>query len=1322
MDKLDSVPPAVAGHIRKLKSYLDKSMLVDQSMVLQQIENIWEKIRISRDELTLCSQLTILEKRLERSMAVRKSRELKKPKITYPQELPITQKKHEIIQAVQKNPVVIVSGETGCGKSTQIPKMCLEAGRGIAGRMALTQPRRVAAITIAYRIAEEMKEKLGRSVGYKIRFEDKSSPESYIKVVTDGMLLAETQTDPRLYEYDTLIIDEAHERSLNIDFLLGLSKTLLQARPELKIIITSATMDTEKFSQAFSHAPVIEVKGRLYPVKVEYFPGKEKSKNREDIDYVTLAAKAVDRIKTRKKPGDILVFMPTEQDILETCEKLEGKKYSSTSILPLYARLPGTKQRRVYTVKGPKIVVATNVAETSLTIPGIRYVVDTGLARISQYLPGTKTNSLPISPISQSSADQRKGRCGRIQEGICIRLYSQEDYESRLLYTPPEIVRSNLAEVILRMLYLKLGHPSIFPFVDKPHPKNIKDGFDTLVELGAIKRHKGEYKLTDRGYKMARMPLDPRISRMLLEAHQEGCLPEVAVIASALSIRDPRERPPEKAAQADLMHLPFRHPDSDFLTLFNIWKRYHEEWEHLSSQNKKRKFCRDHFLSFNRMREWILIHEQVLAILKEMRIFHKKKPSKEIPSSLYAKIHRSILAGYLSNIAVNKEKNIYTAPRGREAMIFPGSGLFNRSIRWIVAAEMVKTSRLFARTAAKIDPSWLEKLAGHLCKYFYSNSHWDKKRGEVVAEERITLFGLEIISGRTAAYGRINPAEAHQIFMHSALVKGNIHPLPDFLKYNLDLIKKLSVFEEKLRRRDILVSESVLADLYSDRLPGVLNLRELKDRIASKGSDNFLRLTREDILKTIPDQKELEAFPDEIKLDNLIFKTQYGFSPGEEKDGVTVKIPARLLSSIPKETLEGTIPGLYKEKITALIKGLPKRYRRQLVPVSDRVADIIENMPQESPSLFKDLSAYLRRKYGIQIPLEEWHQIEIPRYLKYRLAVIAQRGQEVTAGRDVEGLLKELGSSSLPEESEAWKKAQLKWERTGITSWDFGDLPEKIPIGALTEAYPALHVNGNGLRLLLYKNHDQALKSHKLGVEALLLHNFSKDLEYMKRHLVLPEEYSKTALYFGGKEAIEKWIFSKLKHEVFRKNFRSQKEYTDYKENINIHLNEKSLQLLNITLEILSSYQKTRSVLSSTERFYSKNKPLQDICTQVKRELEKLIPANFLELYPLERLKHLPRYAEALLIRLERAKNDPEKDRKKAEQANVFIRDYEQLQKDLDKSGKFNQKAKDALEDFWWKIEEFKVSLFAPELKTAFPVSPKRLLEERKKIEELLAS
>ncbi|HYQ60000.1 MAG TPA: ATP-dependent RNA helicase HrpA, partial [Desulfatiglandales bacterium] len=612
--------------------------------------------------------------------------------------LPITSKREQIVRLIRENQVVIVSGETGCGKSTQIPKMCLEAGRGLAGKIGCTQPRRIAAITIAHRIAEELGEEIGRSVGYKIRFREKASKQAFIKIMTDGMLLAETQGDPGLYEYDTLIIDEAHERSLNIDFILGILRTLLPRRPELKVIITSATLDTQKFSEAFGHAPVVKVEGRTYPVEVEYLPIDPDLEDEGELTYVDMAVKAIDGLREKRRYGDILVFMPTEEDILETCERLEGRRYPGTTILPLFARLPASEQGRVYSVSGAKIVVATNVAETSLTIPGIRYVIDTGLARISQYLPRTRTTSLPISPISQSSADQRKGRCGRVQHGVCIRLYSEEDYESRSPFTLPEIQRSNLAEVILRMLFLNLGHPSTFPFLDPPAERSVKDGLDLLMELGAVTQEGEQPALTGKGKLMARMPLDPRIARMMIEATHEGCLGEVAVIAAALSIQDPRERPVEKASQADQAHRPFKDPDSDFLTLLNIWNRYHREWDTLKTQNKMRKFCKQNFLSYPRMREWVYTHEQITEILKEQKIRFQEQQEE----FQYARIHRCVLSGFLSNIALKKEKNLYQAARGREVLIFPGSTLFKKPPAWIVAAEMVKTSRLFARTVARI--------------------------------------------------------------------------------------------------------------------------------------------------------------------------------------------------------------------------------------------------------------------------------------------------------------------------------------------------------------------------------------------------------------------------------------------------------------------------------------------------------------------------------------------------------------------------------------------------------------------------------------------
>ncbi|MCK4336533.1 MAG: ATP-dependent RNA helicase HrpA, partial [Candidatus Aminicenantes bacterium] len=916
---------------------------------------------------------------------------------SFPEELPITSKSRDIIRAIKENQVVIISGETGCGKSTQIPKMCIKAGLGTYGQIACTQPRRIAATTIAKRIAEEMGENLGRSVGYKIRFKDRTPHSAYIKILTDGMLLAETQADPLLYEYDTLIIDEAHERSLNIDFLLGIARSLLVSRPELKLIITSATLDTEKFSRAFNNAPVIEAGGKLYPVEVEYRSPGGGTEKAEDQDYVTEAVKAVHSLRLQQPPGDILIFMPTEQDILETCRKLEGRKYPAVTVLPLFARLPGTRQGRVYSVKGPKIVVATNVAETSLTIPGIKYVIDTGLARISRYLAGTRINSLPISPISQASADQRKGRCGRLKAGYCIRLYSEDDFSSRTRFTIPEILRSNLAEVILRMTAMQLGHPASFPFLDRPIPKHIQDGYDTLLELGALERKGRDYRLTSKGRLMARMPLDPRISRMLIEARNEGCLHEVAIIASALSTRDPRERPPEKESQADQMHAPFKDPDSDFITLLNIWNKYNSKWEKLTTQSKKRRFCKEQFLSFPRMREWAYIHEQVMMIMTELRISVGSEEAKKKPKIFYAGIHRSILSGYLSNIAVNKQNKIYTAPKDREAMIFPGSTLFNKTPPWIVAAEMVLTSRLFARTVAKIDVSWLESLGGDQCIYSHSNPRWDKKRGEVVAEEQVTLFGLKIVSGRPVSYRSINPKSSHIIFIRCALIEGETrHPI-EFIKHNRDLVKRLAVMENKLRRRDILVGEETVEEFYSNRLEGISDIRSLERKIKLSGGDDFLKMSEKQLLRSLPGKEELALFPDEVEVGDMRVKASYTFAPGEEKDGVTLKIPARRIAEVPEESLDWSIPGFFRERITALIKGLPKRYRKQLVPAAEKADIIAEEIKRSDRALPNALTDFIRKRFQVKIPASEWAQVDIPRHLKMRLALTDALGKELKA-------------------------------------------------------------------------------------------------------------------------------------------------------------------------------------------------------------------------------------------------------------------------------------------------------------------------------------
>jgi ATP-dependent helicase HrpA len=1261
-------------------------------------------------------RLALLEQRMETSVQESRSRLAAVPAIAFPENLPITRRAGEIIEGIRDHQVLIISGETGCGKSTQIPKMCLEAGRGIFGRIGCTQPRRIAAASIARRIAEEMGEELGRSVGYKIRFTDRTSRSGYIKVMTDGILLAETQGDRNLLEYDTLIIDEAHERSLNIDFLLGILKTLLPHRPELKVIISSATLETGKFSAAFGGAPVITVKGRTFPVSVEYLPVDPDLEEEGETTYVDMAIEAVTMLRSGRRRGDVLIFMPTEQDVLETCDRLEGRWASeNVSILPLYARLPASQQGRVYTVQGPKIVVATNVAETSLTIPGIRYVIDTGLARISTYLPRTRTRSLPISPISRASADQRKGRCGRVQEGVCIRLYSEEDYLGRPAFTPPEILRSNLAEVILRMLYLGLGHPAAFPFLDKPGDRSIKDGFDLLVELGAVVRKDQGYELTETGTTMARTPLDPRISRMMVEASREGCTEEVAVIAAGMSIQDPRERPADKAKQSDQMTAVFRDPQSDFVTLFNIWNRYHREWEDRKTRNQVRRFCRDHFLNYSRMREWVFTHEQVLSALREQRL---GRSGAGRPEDLYAGIHRSILSGFLSNIALRKEKNIYLAAKGREVMVFPGSTLFNKDIPWIVAAEMVKTSRLFARTAAGIDPEWLEPLARGFCKYSYSEPHWEKDRGEVRAYEQATLFGLPIVTGRPVSYGRIAPEEAHRIFIRAALVEGGIRERFSFLAHNRALLERLVSMEDKLRRRDIVAGEERLEEFYSERLQGVCDTAGLRKAIESTGGDRFLRLKEEDLLLARPDEATLSQYPDRMALGNNVFDLHYRFAPLKNEDGATIRVPAGLISKIETAPLEWGVPGLLREKITALIKGLPKRYRKQLVPVSGTVERIMEEMEPEGKPLLNALSDFVYRRFGVDVPASVWTSVEIPEYLRMRISIVDHKGREIESGRDIE-ILKAADETKTPAmNTHLWERARQEWEKTGLTSWDLDELPETIRLHDHLLAYPGLESEDGRVNVRLFQTLHQALESHVRGVEALMSLRLAKDLKFLRRNLSLSRENAAFARYFGGTVQIEKDLFDALKISLFRKNVRNGEGFERELDRARAEMAGKAVQLRDLAAKVLQGYFQARQSIFGIEAAHKGNSAVLALCAEIRGELDALVPEHFLLQYPSERLFHLPRYMRALQIRAERAANDPAKDRGKTAQAEKILQPFRRISGEL-APGASGQKV-DALEELRWMVEEFKVSLFAQELKTPYPVSAKRVEEKIREIERMI--
>ncbi len=1343
------------------------------------------------------------------------------PRVSYPPELPIAARAGEIVDALRspRRRVVIISGETGCGKSTQIPKMCLEAGRGVAGRIGVTQPRRLAAMTIAARIAEELGETVGRSVGYKIRFQDRTSRDGYIKVMTDGILLAETQGDHGLHEYDTLVIDEAHERSLNIDFLLGIMRRLLDERPDLKLVITSATLDTEKFSRAFKNAPVIEVSGRMYPVEVEYrVPDEEEA---ADKDYVDQAVEAVEYLRRDKPPGDVLVFMPTEQDILETCRMLEGRKWGGVRVLPLFSRLPAGQQRLVYSVTEPKIVVATNVAETSLTIPGIRYVVDTGVARIAQYQPGTRINSLPISPISRASADQRKGRCGRVREGLCVRLYDQVDYESRDEFTQPEILRSDLAEVILRMTDLGLGDPLQFPFVDRPAAKAVHDGYDTLVELGAIRRAGAargpagpRWELTEKGRAMARMQLDPRLSRMLIEAHQERCVPEVAVLAAALSIRDPRERPPDKAQQADAVHAAFKHPDSDFLVLLNIWNRYHGDFEKLGSLVQKRRFCHENFLSFPRMREWAYLHAEIVSALRDLTR-PARRPLKETPGTgsnlqfskncrfdpvftpleggagtrlhadvspaLYGAIHRSILSGYLSNIAAHKEKSVYSGAKNREVTLWPGSALFGKGAGWIVSAEVVRTSRLFARMVARIDPAWLEALGGPLCKRSYSDAAWDRVRGEVTAKERVTLFGLEIVRERRVSYGRVDPAEAHRIFVMDGLVEGEMDDPPPFLVHNLALQRRVEAMEEKLRRRDILVAEDKIAAFYSARLPGLHDLRSLrkllKDVRDRGGDDAFLRLSEDDLLNYRPDEGAVSGFPDSVEVAGRLFRAVYKFAPGEEDDGVTLTVPPALLNAIPPERLEWGVAGQYEDKIAALIKGLPKRYRKLLVPVAEKAQAIAREMPRapEEVPLFKAVADFAKRRFGVDIPAREWALADVPRHLRMRVAVVdPSTGRVIDAGRDVELLRKKLGAADQAPskvESPAWQEARRVWEKSGLTDWTVGDLPESIPVGTSLTAYPGLTVEGDesaagtagSVGVRLFPTRAEAEVSHRKGVRHLLLRKYGKELAFVRRYHKIPAELDRPALYFGGREALERAIEEALAREVFERGIRAQAEFRAYEAEVGRTLFDKGHALTQTAVKIVELHARLRAELAKcsgsktgSNLQFSKNcrfDPIQRIKPEyldaVAAHLDRLVPKDFLALYPVARLIRVPRYLEGLLIRLERARIAPEKDKAKAAQVEPYAFELARLEgqlKSAARPGTVSEKAghsivspvpargparsaarapsvsdekRAAVEDLRWMVEEFELALFSPEIKTAFPISAVRLARKIAEIEAL---
>ena len=1310
-----------------LQGLLPEAMPRDRFRIRREIEALrrYPKTGPYRDRW---KRLDGLDRMLKQSLERRRWRRIHRPIPDLNETLPIAQKADGIIDAIASHPVIVISGETGSGKTTQIPKLCLKAGRGIDGIIGCTQPRRIAAVTVAQRIAEEMGESVGGAVGYKIRFTDRSRDDGFIKIMTDGILLAEAQADRYLNAYDTIIVDEAHERSINIDFVLGILRTLIDKRRDLKVIITSATIDTEKFACAFNDAPIIEVSGRLYPVDVRYPGDPGTIASGGDDTYVETAVSTIQRLLRKGRRGDILVFMPTEQDIRECCASLGGIVDQRTAILPLYARLSGSDQRRVFMAgHGRKIIVATNVAETSITIPGITFVVDTGLARVPRYNPRTRTTALPVVPISRSSADQRKGRCGRVTNGVCIRLYPEKDYLARPLHTPPEILRANLADVILRMIALKLGDIERFPFVDAPSPQSIRDGFDLLYELGAIRETAGKggkrrWVLTGEGNVMARMPLDPRLAKILLQARREQCLDAVAVIVAALSIQDPRERPADQSLAADAAQSRFQHPSSDFLTFLNIWHAFHQLVRTQKTWRTAKRFCREHYLSFRRMREWQDVLRQIAAVLREQGMlkgglkddFHIP-PDAETSHPIYRAIHKSILSGFLSSIAQKKQNALYTAAKGREAMIFPGSTLFTRPPEWIMAAELVETTRLFARSAAKIDSAWLEALGGDLCRYSYRNPHWRRKRGEVIALEQVSLFGLIVVEGRPVPFGPIEPRQASDIFIRKALVEGDMRQPFGFMVHNRRMIEDLRSVEDKVRRRDVVVSDEDLFLYYRNRLPfDIFDIRGLKQWLGTGGHDASLHMGEADLIRNAPENGELALFPDTL----TDYACDYRYDPGTSEDGVTLRIPDMDAPTLSTERLDWVVPGLLKEKISAMIRGLPKSYRRRLVPINDTVEGILAEMPRTENSLAGQLGRFIDERFGIDIPITAWPEKELPDHLKMRISIRGPAGQELRAGRDP-SILRQGAASDL--ESREFSTLRKKWERPSVTGWDFGDLPEEIPVvihgKAVWTVYPGLESTDTGIRLRLFQHRAKAAASHRDGVAALFEIHLARDLKHLRRQLALSDPVAGQSVYLGGAVHIEESLVRLVIRTFFYRNIRTKTDFLNLAAARKPDLFPAGKGMSEAVTPAITAVFQVHSAISDMAPKVAHSPVLTDFLDHIRRNLRNLVPDNFIELYAVERMPHLERYVRALGIRARRGVDHFEKDRVRAEALLPFSDKLGEMLGALNAMA--SEEKKNAVEDFFWLLEEYKVSLFAQELKTAVPVSQKRLEKKVKEIEGL---
>ncbi|WP_372870182.1 ATP-dependent RNA helicase HrpA [Shewanella sp.] len=1220
-----------------------------------------------------------------------------RPNISYPENLPVSQKKDDIAAAIAAHQVVIVAGETGSGKTTQLPKICLELGRGSRGLIGHTQPRRLAARSVATRVAEELQSPLGEAVGFKVRFADAINENSYVKLMTDGILLAELSSDKFLNQYDTLIIDEAHERSLNIDFILGYLKELLPRRPDLKVIITSATIDVDRFSRHFNNAPVIEVSGRTYPVETRYRPLVKDDE--PDLDLMDGIFEAVDELLA-EGPGDILIFMNGEREIRDTAEQLSRRNYRDTEVLPLYARLSYGEQSKVFkSHTGRRIVLATNVAETSLTVPGIRYVIDPGTARISRYSYRTKVQRLPIEPISQASANQRQGRCGRVGPGICIRLYAEQDFLSRPEFTDPEILRTNLASVILQMLSIGLGDIKGFPFIQPPDERHIKDGFLLLEELQAITLKKGLPHMTPLGRKLAHVPLDPRLARMVIEAANKGALHEALVVTSALSIQDPRERPLEKKQAADEAHSRFADKDSDFVSLLNLWNYIKEQQKALSA-SQFRKLCKQDYLAYLRVREWQDLYTQVRQSVHELKFKLNSVPAD------YDSLHRALLSGLLSHIGFKDNNNEYLGARNRRFYVFPGSPLAKKGPKWIVAAELTETSRLFARGCAKIEPEWLEELAAHLIKKQHNEPHFEANQGAVVAFENQVLYGLSVVNRRKVQYGPINAIEAREIFIRSALAEGQLKTREAFFLHNQQLLQDVEELEHKSRRRDILVDEQVLFDFYNERLPeGIYNAPRLYSwwKEARRKQPELLNFSEEMLYARSTGHVSKLDFPDKWHQGNLRFALSYQFEPGTEDDGVSVHIPVALLNQVEDTGFDFLVPGLREEKCVALIKSLPKALRRNFVPAPDYARAAVEAMSQEMP-LLDSLCHRLLRMTGTRVSADDFNTDELPVHLKMNFKIEDDKGKLVGQGRDLDALkasLQEVVAKAIRQ------VARSGIEQSGLTGWTIEALPEQFQRrkgNYEVKAYPALVDEKDSVAVQLFDDEHQAAKAHAQGVRRLLLINIPSPVKHLQQ--ALPNK-AKLAMYFNPFGQVQLLIDDIIDAAVAQiidseqLNVRDRSGFELARDKVRASLNEVAEGLALKVEQILTLHNAIKKRL--------KGKISLDIAfamSDIQTQLDSLVYKGFVGDCGHGRLADVIRYLKAIEYRLEKLPVDPVRDKLQL----LSIHKVEQaLEAQLAKVPK-SQPAPAHLQEARWLIEELRVSLFAQVLGTSVPISEKRVL------------